>query len=441
MVNDDHALYQVGAATADITPPVGTPLTGFGHRGRHTSTGIYHQLRAVVISIDDGTGPLLLVSAEWLGFYDQTPRLRGLISHASGVPKHRIVLNASHTHCGPSIRMEDCGWLEWLDEDYLHQAAAAIARAAGTAVVHSYPARLRYGVGHCDFAVSRRAPDPDHPGRVLWKPNLDGPCDHEVGVLVVSSAVDDTPRAVAFNYACHPTSRGGLHVGGDYVSFAYDYLDNAFLNAQPCFLQGCGGDQKPRPPEPDADSFGQRSLEQVRDIGRELGATVESVVAGDGLTPVTGPITMRQAVISLETEPVDEAALRSALAPGEPDYRQRWARTMLDLLERALPLPTRVPFEVQTIAFGRSLAVVTLSGEMTVEHGLRLKRDLAGHFDHIMPLGYSNDIVGYVPVRRQFTEYGYEVLDSNQYFNRTGRYLPDTEDQIHARARRMLDVA
>jgi hypothetical protein len=442
MVNDDQPAYRVGIATADITPPVGTPLTGFANRGLHTSTGIYHPLRAVALSIDDGSGPVLILSAELLGFYDQADRVRGFLSQATGLPESRIVLNGSHTHCGPAIRLRDRESHGWIDEDYLQQAVQKMVKAATTAVLHSYPATLRFGVGRCDVAMCRRAPDPDRPGQVLrtLSPNPDGRTDHEVGVLTLSSSADDALRGLAFNYGCHPTSRGGLHVGGDYVSFAYDYLDDAFPSVQPAFLQGCAGDQKPRPAEAGSPSFGQRSLAQVEEIGHELGAAVESVVNGGSLAPVTGPITVRQAVITLETEPVDEPTLRAALAPEEPDYRQRWARTLLDRLEHGLPLETRVPFELQTVTFGRSLAIITMAGEMTVEHGLRLKHDLGGHFDHVMPLGYANGMVGYVPVRRQFPEFGYEVLDANQYAGRTGRYLPDTEDQIHARVHQMLGV-
>lgn len=439
---DDRGQYTVGVATADITPTFGVPLSGFAARAFHSSTGVYHPLRAVAITIDDGDSAVLLLSAEWLGFYDQAPRVRGRISQATGLPESHIVLSGSHTHCGPAVRLKDREDHGWIDEDYLNGAIESMARAAAVSRQYRYPATLNYAVGRCGFAVNRRSPDPDTPGRVrrAMTPNPDGPTDHEVGVLVVRSVADDAVRAVAFNYACHPTSRAGLHVGGDYVSFAYDHLDAAFPGAQPSFLQGCGGDQKPCPPEPGATSFGQRTLEQVRDIGRELGRSVEGAVTTDSPAVLTGPIAVQQAVITLETEPATMEALQAGLRPDAPAYQQRWASRLLELVDAGLPQPTQVPFEVQTITFGRSLAMVTMSGEMTVEHGLRLKRELTGHFDHVMPLAYTNEMCGYVPVRRQFDEYGYEVLDSNQHHGRTGRYVETTEDQIHTRIHRMLGL-
>ena len=71
------------------------------------------------------------------------------------------------------------------------------------------------------------------------------------------------------------------------------------------------------------------------------------------------------------------------------------------LLERAgagNPVEPVVPFEVETVRFGTSLAVVALS-EITVEHGLRFKRELRAAL--AMRWHHYNGIVGYVPVRRQ----------------------------------------
>ena len=91
--------------------------------------------------------------------------------------------------------------------------------------------------------------------------------------------------------------------------------------------------------------------------------------------------------------------------------------------------------------FGNALALVTLAGEMTVEHGLRLKRELGPRVDNVMVLAYTNDIVGYVPVRRQIPEGGYEVWASQQYWKRTGPYVAETEDRIHAAVSRSLGIS
>ncbi len=100
-----------------------------------------------------------------------------------------------------------------------------------------------------------------------------------------------------------------------------------------------------------------------------------------------------------------------------------------------------MPFEVQAVSFGRSLALVTLAAEPTVEHGLRFKRDLRQGFDDVLVAGYANGVIGYIPVRRQIPEGGYEVDWANRFHGRPGAFVADTEDQIHGAVDRAFGLA
>ena len=277
-------------------------------------------------------------------------------------------------------------------------------------------------------------------GRAAWsgKPGIVAPHDHDVHVLVVESPEGER-RSVIFSYACHPTSRSGTLIGGDYVCFAYDHVEAMVPGATAFFLQGCAGDQKTRPVDPASETFVPRSIEEIRDIGVELGDSVARILASDALEPVTGPISVRQSVLGLETEPIDMDLVRAGLKDNRA-FVQAWARHLFECVEENVPVPTTIPFEVQTVRFGNTLAVVTLAGEMTVEHGLRLKRELGPHFDNVLALAYTNDIIGYVPVKRQIPEGGYEVWFSQQYWKRTGPYVAATEDRIHAAVGRSLGI-
>lgn len=422
--------YAVGIARADITPPVGIMLAGFAAR-HDPSDDVYDPLQAVAVVIDDGATPVLIVGADLLGFYDLTPRIRAGIGEATGIPEAQIVLNGSHTHCGPCIRQMDVERHGPLDTDYVDRLVDTVVDVSTRAWEDRASATLRFGVGTCTFGTSRRKPDPDAPGRVLraMQPYYEGTHDHKVSVLTVESP-EGALRGILYNYACHPTSRGGTSIGGDYPGLAHDYIEQQHPGGVPCFLQGCGADQKPRPPETDSGSFGQRTIQQVREIGDELGRAVCEIVAQNDLAPVRGPLRITQTVLTLDTEPLDMEHARQSLDSGR-DYVRKWAQHQLAMIERGTPVATEVPFEVQTIAFGTSLGVVTLAAEACVEHGLRLKRDLKPHFKNVLVLGYSNAIAGYVPVRRQIPEGGYEVIDSNQYHKRTGSFAEGTEDQIH----------
>ncbi|MDE2890069.1 MAG: neutral/alkaline non-lysosomal ceramidase N-terminal domain-containing protein [Gemmatimonadota bacterium] len=428
--------YLIGVGGEDITPPVGIYLAGFAAR-TEPSTAVYHPLKANAIAIDDGNEPLIIASAEILGFYEHTEEVRSRISALTGVVPANIVLSGSHTHCGPCIREMDRHRHGDLDEDYIERLLDSVTRCAKTAWETRSPARLRFGNGHCDIAVSRRKSDGK--GGVEWKPGPGAPHDHEVPVLAVESPEGEL-RSVIFSYACHPTSRSGTLIGGDYVCYAYDHVEAMHPGVTAFFLQGCAGDQKTRPVDPAEDRFIQRNIQEIRDIGVLLGESVVRVLASGGLEQVTGPVSVRQDVIGLDTEPIDMDLVRAGLK-ADQGYIQAWARHLLDSVENNAPVVTNIPFEIQTVRFGNALALVTLAGEMTVEHGLRLKRELGSRVDNVMVLAYTNDIVGYVPVRRQIPEGGYEVWASQQYWKRTGPYVAETEDRIHAAVRRSLGIS
>ncbi len=310
-------LYDVGMHTVDITPPVGIKLSGFAAR-TEPSTGAYHALTATAVAITDGRTPLLLVTADLLGFYDQAERVRGLIAAATGLPAAQIALLGSHTHCGPSLRQRDVPRFGPLDEDYLERAFGAIAAAAAAAWQGRTPARLRFGTGRCTFGTCRRKPDPARPGRVQrgMLPYPEGPHDHDVPVLAIDRP-DGTLRGVLFSYAAHPTSRGGLEIGTDYPGFARDRLASLHPGVTTGFIQGCGADQKPRPPEGAAGVFGARSVAQVQEIGNELGDAVAAVLAGGAMRAIKGPIRVRQIQLELLTRPRSRRPCR-AMSPTWP---------------------------------------------------------------------------------------------------------------------------
>ncbi|MFV0337126.1 MAG: neutral/alkaline non-lysosomal ceramidase N-terminal domain-containing protein [Chthoniobacterales bacterium] len=433
--------YSVGIATGDITPPVGVPLAGYSRGGFHSATGVYHPLRAVAVAIDDGKTPVLILSAEWLGFYNLTDRIRKKISEATEIPETHIILSATHTHCGPAFREDHLKRHGETDDAYLSDVMDTITATSLRAWKYRQPAKLSFGTANCTFAINRRLPDPNNPGQIqrVMAPNPDGFVDHEVPILVIES--NDAPRGVLFGYACHPTSRGGLLFGGDYVGFAYDEIQKTFLDVQPCFLQGCAGDIKPLPAIPNIAGFPARSIQEVKELGQELGQAVVRTIQARKLQTISGPISMQQQFIDLQTEPLDKESVTEILAtPDAPAYKKRWAEYYKDRMDKGLPEEREVSFEIQTLCFGSSLALVGFSAEMTVEHALRLKRDLSPYFAHVFPIAYTNAIIGYVPVERQFTELGYEVLDANQIFLRTGRFIPETEDQIHSSVHSMLGL-
>ena len=430
--------YLLGTADIDVTPAIGSKLAGFAARTAD-STGVYLPLRCIATAITDRAGgrTLLLISIEWLGFYDNTPRVRGLIHAATGVPEGDILLCGTHTHCGPPIRrFVDADCREGIDEAYLEAAFAKIVSAAQAALADRVPVRLGSATGWCGFAHSRRRPDGK--GGVTWAPTLEAPHDHTVPLLAAHMA-NGQLKHVLFGYTAHPTAAGAiLEFGGDYAGFALRELEQQ-LGCTATFLQGCAGDQKPFFPNPAHDNFPKYALMEIEAMGRQLAAAVVRELRHGPWRPVEGPLMIDRKVIDLEYRQLARADYEAYLE-SDNEFFARWARDNLAALDTGRQTGSTVDFEVQTVCFGRSLAMVALAGEMTVEYALRAVKELGRDFAQVWPMGYANDIVGYVCSERQLSEGGYEVFACMQYIMKSGPLVAGTEDRIFAAVHGLLEV-
>lgn len=430
--------YNTGVARCDITPPVGCRLAGFESRNQ-PSTGITLPLRATALAIDDGGNPLLILSVEWLGFYEKTSVVRELLAKATGIPPSRIILAGTHTHCGPCIRNVDERRHGERDNAYVSKSIDSMVETAVRACRSRAPSRLRFGSGFCDIGISRRRP-PDKPGdEVAFAPSPDGPRDPEVPVL----AIEDTGgrlRSIVFGHACHPTGNNGPSICGDYVGFAYQYLETLYPGVEPLFLLGCAGDQRLFAVDDGAPTFRNLETEEVRARGKKLADSVCGVITGGNIREVSGRTTIHDVLLELATEVPAREHLRLAL-DDKRDHVRAWARHLLDQEDAGSSVSNRIPFQIQTIAFGDSLAMVLLAGEMTVEYGLRLKAALTARYTNVLVAAYCNHIVGYIPVERQIPEGGYEVTGSQYRYFRTGPFVSGTEALICNTVIACLDVA
>ncbi len=73
--------------------------------------------------------------------------------------------------------------------------------------------------------------------------------------------------------------------------------------------------------------------------------------------------------------------------------------------------------------------MVALGGEVVVDYALRLKREL-GNGEPVAVLGYSNDVMCYIPSARVLKEGGYEAVESMIYYGQPGPFSEDVEETV-----------
>ena len=100
-------VLKAGAATADITPPIGYAMWGYGARHDAPSVGVLDPLKARALVLSTGRESIALVSLD-LGrspTRQSTDTIRSRVKAAVGI--EHLFLVASHTHHGPVLELDD----------------------------------------------------------------------------------------------------------------------------------------------------------------------------------------------------------------------------------------------------------------------------------------------------------------------------------------------
>jgi hypothetical protein len=394
------ANWKAGVATLKVTPQKMLWMAGYAGR-KKPAEGKVQELFAKALALQDEQGnKLVFVTLDLIG----VPQLmrRAVAAEAEKqfkLPQANLVMNASHTHSGPSLRTTPL--TEKDDQrardawEYTQKLQSDLVALIGKALTDMQPARLTWNKARCGFAMNRRRDytlPPDHPN-ANKAPNPNGPVDHEVPALRVE-APDGTLKATLFGYACHNTSLGFYNWCGDYAGFAQEYLQEHRPGFTALFLMGCGGDQNPYPRRSDVVP-GVTDLELSMQHGRSLSNAVEMALSVNPRA-VAGPIRAAYEEIKLSYANKNR---------GDHDY------------------------PVQVIKIGKDLTFITLGSEVVVDYSLRFKREFAGEAG-VWVAGYSNDYTGYMPSLRVLKEGGYEAAAG---------WAEDVEDRIAKKVHELHD--
>lgn len=430
-----------GYAAADITPPLGVAMAGYGSRDQ-TASGVNDPLLGQALVLESGGTACALLAVDLLGVDDATVRaVREGVERETGIPAANTALCASHTHWGPAVAPQ---WFvppyqaRHISQAYGAELAARLVSAAAEAHARRAACVAGVGAGRADgITFNRRQVGPDgktamnlalppdraavasaegnrlarawsrgeHQGPRLSAPlpelagNRVGPADGEVGLLRLDSA-DGSPLCALVNYACHSVCGGGelYHLSADFPGQARLAFE-ALLGAPLLFTAGCAGDQVPR----------WRGDGARRRVGMSLGAEAARVwLAMDGR--MTEPVlACRQATVTLPLNPaapsVEQAEAALAAHP-EPNTPKACAAHCMALLAREIAThPEGWPMDLWAMRLG-DLGIVAMPGEMLTEIGLQIKQ--RSPFAQTLVVSCANGLLAYLPTDDACHEGGYE---------------------------------
>ena len=416
-------MTKIGIASIDITPQHPVWLTGYGNRD-HKSEGVYQSLIAGAISIAGDTDEVLILTADLIG-YDlaYAAAAKNRIAESTGLLPRQVVLTATHTHCAPLFYpMAMPGEVEKGYAEFLLNQLVQVAVSAKNQQVEGAVAFSR---GRSEFGVSRRLPDGK--GGVLFAPNPDGPMDRDLDTLWFSNASEEPIGSLTI-FGCHPTSRGGYMLGGDYPGFLCRALTEQ-TQAPSFFATGCAGNIRPWF-KGENNGFNTPSLEELEAASRRIAAEV--MQSQKSATPVNADglcVTSEFHHLPYAELP-DDVAFRDKAENHANPLIKAWASEMLKLSE-AGGLPTSCPQEIQVVRFNEAIQAIFLGGEVLTEIGLHIKSALRP--TTTITVAYSNGLIAYVPSKETYDLGGYEVDGSHFYFLRPAPFAKEIEDLIVAK--------
>lgn len=416
-------VWSVGVASIDITPDYPVRLSGFGAR-QAESEGVRQPIWAKALAIGgDSEGPAVLLAVDNVGISAAlVQKLAQRLHERAGIDPARLAVTATHTHSAPML----AGVLPLLFggkipdehqariEQYTGAFSKKLEEVALAALKNRQPATLEWGIGRVSFARNRRPQG--------------GPVDHDLSMLVVRDR-SQSIRALYVNYACHAVTLSDNKISGDWPGYAQEHLERLHPGAVALVSVGCGADSNPN------SGVTRDKHEIASQQGHEIAAEVERLLQNP-LRPVRGPLVARCEPIELPFDKLptrEEFAKRAKLA-GALGYH---ARVQLDRLDRGEELPAKIAYPIQSWAFGDSLAMVFLPGEVVADYSLRLKRELDGR--RLWINAYTNDAPAYIPSEKVLREGGYEGAVAMTYYDKPAPFAAGLEQRIIDTVRRQLD--
>lgn len=398
---DTAASWKVGLAQIKITPERPVPMSGYASRTKPFAK-VVADLYAKAMVLEDADGHRgVIVTSDLLGFPAAVAEpICARIEKKTGVKRAQILLNSSHTHAGPELRLQapakdqaggealrSVEYTRWLQDRVVDVVVQALARLE--------PARLSWGGGVIDFAMNRRE---FTPRGIILGVNPRGLTDRGVPVLRVDGA-DGKLRGVLFGAAVHGTTLGGdnYDVCGDFAGFAQAYVEEHLPGVQAMFMIGCAGDANPYP---------RGTMELTRKHGKALGEEVCRVLAGK-LRPVRGPLRIAFERVNVPLQPVPPRDELQKLAADKRSAQSWGAAQLLAMVDRGEKPPTSYPCPLTVWQFDSDLTLVGLSGEVVVDYVQAIEKAIGPN--QLWVAAYCNDVFGYLPSARVAGEGGYET--------------------------------
>lgn len=409
----------VGVASADITPSVGSELSGFAARVQ-PSTGMLDPLRVRALWLEEGGLRLLWLHCDLIGFSEEiVAEVRTWAKNEFELMESEVLLSATHTHAGPAtIHLEGAGEYDRCYIGYLHEALKLAARLA---ISSPEPCTLLTTESRFDLAVHRTGPGTRH-------------VDNRIQIVGFRRG-DGSFAAIVANYAIHPVALGyeNREISGDLHGWAASQAAFRIKGKPEVFLTNgaCGNLNPPASNVP---------WTQVQAWGTGLASViVEALSRAVSCSRQDFDVARAQCVLPLD--PLNEEQLDSFVTRTRANLPSsafgeklgsavlRWREVQQDAIRKGTSALTRTA-EIHAVRFG-DIVLVGLNAEIFSMFNDWLRQKCG--MEKIAVVGYANGDMGYICPHTAYADGGYEV-DMAHVFYGGWRLAPGALEMLASEA-------
>lgn len=352
-----HEALRAGFSRVDITPPLSTPLMGWGHASKRPAARVNDPLYVRALWLEQGQEVAVVVTFD-LCFVSrlEAQRWHGMLARSHGLLPRQVLFAATHTHAGPATGT----YLELIDQpalrDYHDELDAAIVTAIDVARHAAVPVTMRCTTTQSALPFNRRRAGPTG---VTNAPNSQGPVFADLPLILLESS-DHQPVCLIFGVSTHPVTFGLPEISADYPGVAANLLDEHLGRACSLFLQGAGGDSRPATLVEGDRWLRHPTFVQTQATGRLLAD--EAIAALASLSPM--PARLRSALLETHwpLRPLTREELAAELKSDRPDKRA-WAQRQMALRQRDKSLRSHAPILLHKIELGPLARLIGIEGE------------------------------------------------------------------------------
>lgn len=408
---------KVGFSKKIITPPIGTPLSGyeFERYAKGINDDLY--VRVIAFTDDHNNEKLFFIQLDLIAVdYNFVDLLISQITEKFKIKKSNVEISCIHTHSGPGGTMDTDNGInrafKYVFCNYNHNLVQYITDQTIKCIKESLNGTdyftVSYGESYVDGVSSNRR-------------DRNIPIDKRIQVVKITRK--DKKIAIIYNFACHPTvlNKFNYLISSDFAGEVSKLMEQRKHIELTIFYNGACGDISTRFIRKESSFKESRRLAYIiaSNIIKSLNNNIsEFEVDNIYVINNTLPLKIKQ-VISIEQAQkiVEENKIRlqNAINNNINGNQIRLYQSELEgainnlHLSEAVGSIKTIDINISIVRLG-DIILVYIPGELFNSLGTRIKQ--AFNKNKILIICYSNGYIGYIPDAKAYSLEGYEVASS-----------------------------